>query len=55
MKITVKQDEKKIMVYNDNGDLLSKWGKETIEENGGLEKVIERFKKANPKLEVTVE
>lgn len=55
MKITIKQDEKKIMVYDDNDRLLSKWTKELIEENGGLEKIIERFKKSNPKLEVTVE
>lgn len=55
MKITIKQDEKKIMVCDDEGNVISKWTKELIEKEGGLDKIVERLKKGNDKLEVVIE
>ena len=52
MKYKIKTEEKKYVVMDKNDNIISKWSKETIDDAGGLEKCIERFKKANPKSEI---
>jgi len=52
MKYKIKTEENKYIVMDKNDNIISKWSKETIDDAGGVEKCIERFKKANPKSEI---
>ena len=54
MKIKVKVEEKKVLVLDKNDNVLSIWSNEVIENCGGLDKCIERYKKSNPKAEIEV-
>lgn len=52
MKVKVKVGEQRITVYNDDDSVMSIWNKQKIDDAGGVDKIIEIFKKRNPKLEV---
>lgn len=52
MKVKVKTEETRYVVTDKNDNVLSVWSKKTVEEEGGLEKCVERYKKINPKNEV---
>ena len=52
MKFKVKTEESRYVVMDKEDNVISTWSKEVIDEAGGLDKCIERFKKANPKAEI---
>ena len=54
MIVKVKIEEKKVTVLDKNDNVLSNWSNEVIQDCGGLEKCIERYKKSNPKAEVEI-
>lgn len=54
MKIKVKTEETRYVVVDKDDNVVSVWSKKTVEEGGGLDKCIERYKKLNPKNEVEV-
>ena len=54
MKIKVKVEEKKVLVLDKDDNVLSAWSNEVIENCGGLEKCIEKYKKYDPKAEVEI-
>lgn len=52
MKYKVKAEESRFVVMDKNDNVLSIWAKEMVDEAGGFEKCLERFKKTDPKMEV---
>ena len=52
MKYKIKTEERRYVVIGKEDNVISIWSKAVIEDAGGLEKCIERFKKANPKDEI---
>lgn len=54
MKYKVKVEENRFVVTNSKEEVISIWGSKQIEDIGGLEKCIEKFKKLNPKAEVEI-
>lgn len=54
MKIKVKIEDKRIVITNKDDIVISIWNNSIIEEAGGLDRCIEKYKEANPKAEVEV-
>ena len=54
MKIKVKVEETRVVVTDKNDNVIGIWNHVVIAEAGGLDKCIEKYKKANPKAEVEV-
>ena len=54
MKYTLEKCDGHVCVKDKNGKELSKWSNKVVTELGGLDKIVERAKKAFPNLEVTV-
>ena len=52
MKFKVKVDEERVTIYKSDDSILSIWNKKKIDDAGGVDKIVERFKKKNPKLQV---
>lgn len=54
MKIKVKIEETRVVVTNKDDIVISIWNHAIIEDAGGLDRCIEKYKEANPKAEVEV-
>lgn len=54
MKIKVKIEETRVVVTNKDDIVMSIWSNSIIEDAGGLDRCIEKYKEANPKAEVEV-
>jgi len=54
MKIKVKIEDTRVVVTNKDDIVISIWNHEVIADAGGLDRCIEKYKKANPKAEVEV-
>ena len=54
MKIQVKVEGDKVIVMKEDGSVMSTWTKQLVDDMGGLEKCVERYKKANSKLQVEI-
>jgi hypothetical protein len=54
MKIKVKIEETRVVVTNKDDIVMSIWNHAIIADAGGLDRCIEKYKKANPKAEVEV-
>ena len=54
MKYILEKCEGHVCVKDKNGKEISKWSNVVLEKMGGLEKIVERYKKSFPKLEVEI-
>jgi hypothetical protein len=54
MKLKVKNEETRYVVLDKEDNVISVLSKTTVEESGGLEKCVERYKKLNPKNEIEI-
>jgi hypothetical protein len=54
MKVKVKVEEKKVVVFDKNDEPIYSWSKAIVEEMGGLENCLERCKKMYPKVEIEI-
>jgi hypothetical protein len=54
MKVKIKQEGKRVVVYKEDDSVLSIWSVETINKYGGLEKCVENLKKMYPKVEIEI-
>jgi len=54
MKIKVKIEETRVVVTNKDDIVMSIWSNSIIEDAGGLQLCIDKYKEANPKAEIEV-
>ena len=54
MKIKVKIEETRVVVTNKDDIVMSIWSNSIIEDAGGLQLCIDKYKEANPKAEVEI-
>lgn len=52
MKYKIKTEESRYVVMDKEDNVISTWSKIGIDDAGGFDKCLERFKKANPKAEI---
>lgn len=52
MKIKVLKEEKRITISDKDGNKIAVWSKQILDEAGGYDKLIAKYKEKYPKLEV---
>ena len=52
MKIKVMKEEKKITIMDKDGNKMAVWSKKILDEAGGYDKLLAKYKEKYPKLEV---
>jgi outer membrane biosynthesis protein TonB len=52
MKIKVMKEEKKITIMDKDGNKMAVWSKEILDEAGGYDKLLAKYKEKYPKLEI---